>query len=310
MKTQHNNIDYFLGSPDNRYFGDGFRSFYFDLHVLSVSDWEISGLIHSRYLGGNRPRNEDPHLGSIEFLALAMRLGGHGLNRLGKLGIADTNRAFMSHYKLNTTRVLPVTVIPFCCKIRSSEAHIDSLQGSRSLFEINIGGNIAMLKLDHRGGARFGRLPVHEIIPYDQQQLYSEGYRNGLLTIGQVKVDVDNLQITAPIQHEYPNNGKLLNGLGSASAALLGTDATRVFGQLTQVLLYTIEGTDRIQCPNIWLRKMQLSSKRPLLDSTAHATVKFHRIREIQHQGQLWQLIELSGTVGNFTGNFEVGIMR
>lgn len=310
MKTKHNSIDYFLGTPDSRYFGDGFRTFCFDINVLSVSDHEISGLIHSQYLGGNRPRNEEVHLGSVEFLALAMRLGTYGLNRLGKLGIADTNRAFLSHYNLKAKKVLKISAIAFYCRMCSSNAEIDSLQGSRSLFEINIGGNIAVLELDHCGGTRFGSLPDWETIAYDRPQLHCTGYKQSTLTIQEIEVDLENLHITAVVLHKHPRSSEPLDGVGSASMALLGTDAVRVFGQLMQVLLYTTEGTDRIRCPNIWLRKMELRSERPLLEHSVQASVRFHRIRKIKYKGECWQLIELSGIVGNFIGNFEVGIMR
>lgn len=307
MIEQEKTMDMILGNSNERYFGDVFRTFYLQiLSLTTVSETELSGEFSADYLGPLRPRGEAPHLGSIEYLPLALRLATYSLNRLGRISIADTNRAFLRSYKLHSKESLGMGMHTFHCRMLHSEYDMQSMQGSTSLFEIILGDTRILVEVDHRGGMRYRKLPQAETIRWDLEQLHSIGYKCTDMEVVPLEMDLQQQEITARVSNRYLFPENSLHGIGSARDALLATDATRVFGQLMQVLLYEIEGSDRKRCPNIWLRKMELQSERPLFTGKARAKVTFEHIREIRKGDTHWKLVSLSGSVGNFTGKFEV----
>ena len=307
MIEQEKTMDELLGNSNERYFGDIFRSFYIDIQSLKlIGDSELSGTFSAEYLGPLRPRAEAPHLGSIEYLTLALRLTTHSLNQLGRISIADTDRAFLRSYKLHSKDSLGMGVHTFHCRMLHSKADMESMQGSSSLFEIRLGDTHIHIEVDHRGGMRYSSLPEAETIPWNMEQLHSIGYKCSDMELIPLEMDLQQQEITARVSNRYLFPENSLHGIGSARDALLATDATRVFGQLMQVLLYEMEDSDRQRCPNIWLRKMELQSERPLFTGKARAKVTFEHIREIQKGNTYWKLVSLSGSVGNFIGKFEV----
>ncbi len=309
MISTEKNIDNLLGRSEERYFGDVFRSFYTQISDFELLEDEIRGKFSTSYIGPLRPRGEAPHIGSIEYLALALRIATHGLNQLGKINIADTNRAFLRSYAINLGDSLPMGSYPFHCRMLRSAMDGKSIQGSTSLFEIQMGTNKALIEVDHKGGMRYGKLPEKETIKRHFEQLHSIGYKSTSLEVKTTNTDLSSKTISASVTNRYQFEENTLHGIGSSRDALLATDATRVFGQLMQVLLFETAGTDRFSCNNIWLRKMELRSERPLFTGNAEANVSFDKIREVKKNGRQWQLIKLSGKVGNFTGQFEVAYL-
>lgn len=300
-------MDDLLGRADERYFGDVFRCFHMDVPYIEKLDGEaIHGHIQIGYIGPERPRSESPHLGSIEYLSLALRIASYGLNRLGSFSIADTNRAFLRNYRFNSSDMLGIGRHGFICRMLRCDRDMSSMQGSTSIFEIQIGNARIEIAVDHRGGSRYLHLPESETLAVDVEQLHSLGYKCTTLTIAPPKINLEMQQISTQINFKYQLPTNSLDGIGSSRDALLATDAIRIFGQLMQVLLYTREGSDRTQCSNIWLRKMDLRSQRPLFTGEAEAIVTFDKSREIRKGDSHWNLISLSGTVGNYEGKFEV----
>lgn len=307
MLKENPTIEQLLGDTDHRYFATGFRGFDFTIETFEVSEEHIHGNLRAHYIGPARPRSEDPHIGSIEFVALSLRIASHALNQLALIGIADADRAFITSYKIRVAGSLSVGILPFHCRMIRSERDAASLQGSRSLFEIKIGESVVLLEVDHRGGVRYRYLPEEQKLDLHYEQLHSLGYKYTQLQLDDISIDKIGARISGSVQYRSLLEENTLHGIGSARDALLATDATRIFGQLMQALHYETQNTDRLRCPNIWLRKMELSSEMPLFDGQCSAEVQFEHIREVQQGAINWKLITLRGHVGNFSGRFEVG---
>lgn len=306
MQTQTTNMAALLGDPAERYFSEGFKHFDIRFASFDRTDSTISGMLLASYHGPARPRGEAVHLGSIEYLAVALRLGSIALNHIGRIGLADIARSFMSSYSIKVQETLYLGEIPFSCTLLSSERDMKSSQGSRAYFGITIGANKITMGVDHRGGGRYRMLPEEETLSPRHEQMHSLGYRYSEVDIDLVAVEPSLAKISAEVSYRSRLEENILHGFSSARELLLPTDATQVFGQLMQALLYGMEGTDRQKCPNIWLRKMALACDWPTLSSSCPAEVKFDRIRRVAKDGRQWQLIELSGNVGSYEGKFEV----
>lgn len=307
MIQENVHIDQLLGDPTQRYFSTGFRFFEFTLEDCSFTKDSMQGTARAIYNGPARPRDETPHLGSIEYLAVALRLATVGLNRLARLGKADVDRALLTRYTINIQDELGVGDHPFQCRMVSSESSWESVQGSITVFSISIGPTQIELRVDHRGGVRYMKqLPDEETIQLHLAQLFSIGYRHRSLDIHSIALLPEHHTATARVRYTPHFEENILHGIGSARDTLLPTEATQVFGQLMQALLYDLYGTDRSQCATIWLRKMELHIKSPLFRKEQDAAIMFDHIRDIQRQGVRWRLIDLHGSVGAYTGKFSI----
>lgn len=299
-------IDHILGSGEDRYFATGFKSFEMKIQSFEISEECLQGHLHIQYRGPDRPHGDPVHVGSIEYLALFLRLATHGLNRIGRIGIDDTDRAFLTDYQLQVKHPLFMGTHSYYCRIIETPKHSYGLQGCKTRFEIGLGGNVGYLEVDHRSGFRYRILPEEQQLSLQYEQLHTVGYKFTDLHLHNIQIDTIAGHISADIKYQSLFEEDILHGIGSSRDALLATDATRVFGQLMQALYYQTEGTDRHKCPNIWLRTMELRSKRPLFSGTCSATVQFDQSRILQQGDMQWKVIRLSGKVGNFEGKFEV----
>lgn len=297
-----------LGGGSTRYFADAFRHYHVHLDQLTKGADSLSGTINVRYDGPLRPRNEDVHLGSLEYTALAMRLSGHALNRLGMIGPSDIARGFASSLDIKISHSVGLGQIPFRCRLLATRNSLSCVQGTCSTIEVDIGGNRCSVTVDHRGGRRYLLLPeAQNMADTDgDAQLYGTGYRIRGLDIGEVEIDVSQRCIRAQFEYDPMFLEESYQGIGTARHMLLPTESIQLFGQLMQALLYQRDSTDRESCPNIWLRTMSLQCQRPLFGASGSAFVQFDRIQRLVSGGNTWQIIDLSGQVGNYNGKFRV----
>lgn len=304
-------IENLLGSNENRYFSNGFRFYNMELTNLDINKSDIQGNVCFLYTGPPRPRGEKIHIGSIELLALSLRISTLALNRFAKINIEDTDRAFIRNYKLNVNTSLNVGEYLFQCKIIKTTPDFSSLQGYISILEITISCSAKiLLEIDHRGYSRYKNLPESEIIPIEFEQLHSIGYKSTRIDFEPANIDLESNIIKVGFQYRHLYKENAFTGIGSARNNLLSTDAIRVFGQLMQSLLYTLENTDRERCNNIWLRKLSLFQERPEYKNRISSFLKFDEVREVAYKNNNWKLLSLSGQVGNYNGTFEVAYLR
>lgn len=305
---QFDSIDELLGGGSTRYFAEAFRHYHIHLEHLTRKQDCLSGTIHVCYDGPGRPRDENVHMGSLEYTALAMRLGGHALNRLGMIGPTDISHGFASSLQVKISHSLGLGKIPFHCRLLESRNSLSCVQGTCSIIEVDIGGNRCRVTVDHRGGRRYLLLPeAQKMTDTDgDAQLYGTGYRIRGLHLGDVGIDVSQKLIRARFQYDPMFAEESYQGIGATRHMLLPTESIQLFGQLMQALLYRMDGTDRERCPNIWLRAMSLRCQRPLFGASGTALVQFDRIQRIVSGGNSWQIIDLSGQVGNYKGTFRV----
>ncbi|MCA5004062.1 AvrD family protein [Sphingobacterium bovistauri] len=300
-------IEQILGKSEKRYFSNGFRYFNIDLENLEIFSKEIYGQIAVKYNGPKRPHGEPIHIGSIELMAFSLRISTSVLNRLCKINITDTNRAFLKTFSIQIYNCMPIATYNFIAKILSTSSDKNSLQGYISHLEIQF-ENHAKIKVtvDHRGYSTHKSLEKDELISLEYEQLHSIGYKSTQINFAPLEINLDSKTITTTVLYKHLLLENTFDGIGSARNNLLPTDALRIYGQLMQSLLYKLTNSDRKNSQNIWLRKMHLFQERPLFKETINASITFEDTREITLSGIKWNLIKLNGTVGNYIGTFQL----
>lgn len=299
-------INEFLGNAKERYFGEGFKAFDCNLSADMISLNLLEGSLRCSYHGPDRPRSEPAHLGSIEYLAFALHIATHALHLLTGICIKSINSAYLRNYKITIGNSLSTGDHNFTCYKLPDSNEEESQQGCISSFEIHIENNMIYLEISHEPDYHHYKPLAGETIFQDAINMYNLGFKNTALCLHDIQYNLSQKQIFANVQHKYLFPENSLIGIGSTQERLLATDATRVFGQLMQILLYKLINSDRQRCANIWLRKMTLQQEEPHPSAISKAEVRFDQIREIKHRDKAWQLIKLSGRVGNYEGVFEV----
>lgn len=300
-------IEQILGEPEERYFGDGFRFFSIDLKNLELFPKLIEGQAIIKYNGPPRPHGEAPHVGSIEFMTFSLRISSYAINRLCRINIADTNRAFLKKYSVQITNSMSIGTHNFTCRVLSTLPDISSLQGYTSQLEIQFENHVKIkVTIDHRGYSSHRSLPENELISFELEQLHSLGYKSTKIDFSPLEINLEAKTISSDIYYKHLLEENTFHGLSSARNNLLPTDAIRIYGQLMQSLLYKLGNSDRNNCHNIWLRKMHMIQERPLFKANIKASLIFEEIREIKLEDDIWKLINLNGSVGSYTGSFQV----
>ncbi|MBE8721358.1 AvrD family protein [Sphingobacterium pedocola] len=310
MRKQFQHIDQVLGNSSVRYFAEGYRYYDIQVHEGILKDRELAGQVSFNYCGPERPRGEEVHVGSIEFTALALQLASHALYLMIGLSNEQISSAALSdlHIKLRSPQYLMAT--SYRVKVVSSTQSAESVPGTRSTFAITIGTqNSILIAIDHQR-PYYRYLDPQQRLCLDCEQLYSSGYKNREIHIEKVNLITEQNRASAYIRSIVTEGSPMEKGIGSTRHMWLPTDALIVFGQLMQALLFTQLGIDRLRCPNIWLRQLTLASGRPIFEDHCDGAILFHDSREVNRENQKWQLISLSGTVGNYRGKFQVGFQK
>lgn len=307
LSILNTSIEHILGNPEERYFGNGFRFFSIDLKNIEFFPNIIEGQAIVKYNGPPRPHGDTPHVGSIEFMTFSLRICSYAINRLCRINIADTNRAFLKKYSMQICNSLAIGTHNFTCKVLSTSPNTSSLQGYISQVEIQFENNVKIkVTIDHRGYSTHRSLPENEIIDINLDQLHSHGYKSTEINFSPLDINLDTRTIATEVFYKHLLEENTFIGLGSARNNLLPTDAFRIYGQLMQAYLYQLYNYDRTICQNIWLRKMHMTQERPYFKEKIKASVFFEDIRTITLDGTVWKLIKLNGCVGNYIGSFQV----
>jgi len=301
-------LDMILGDQNERYFSSGFSKFNYQIHNYRFSaKKELTGSFRVQYKGPARPRNERPHLGSMEYTAMALFLAEGML--LAYLRLTDRELAMAVPYYLSLNIHAPLqldtdTDIPFSCRVTNTENSLKAINIGLTTLEIKIANCDIRFVVDHPGPTQI-TTKTSSVWPSGFRWLHKDIYKERSLNINQLDINPIAETITAKLEHPESYQKKPW-GISSSKNLLTPLDCVSVTGQLMQVLLYDILQTSRTICPNIWLRSMEIKFTSPYQLSSYMATVNFKSRRIITRKGKQWQLIDLSSELANMQGSFRI----
>ena len=297
-----------LGDQNERYFSSGFSKFnYYIHHFLFSAEKELTGSFRVKYNGPARPRGEQPHLGSMEYTAMAIFLAEGMLSAYLRLTERELAMAVPYYLLLNIhapSKLEGQTDIQFSCRVVNTENSLKAINIGLTTLEIRISDCDIRFVVDHPGPTQITAKKGF-VWPSGSRWLYKDIYKERSLNINQLDVNPTAETIAAKIEHPK-NYQKNPLGISSSKNILTPLDYLSVTGQLMQVLLYDILQTSRTICPNIWLRSMEINFSRPYQLSAYTARIHFKSRRAISLKGKQWQLIDLSSDMANMQGSFRI----
>lgn len=300
-------IDSYLGNGDSRYFSQGFKHFEFDLHIVRLTEDGFTSTLAASYNGPGRPRQENPHLGSIEYSAIALYLAEVHMVKISRLTRSELARAFPRDFKMKINQEVTILSksqeISVECHQLSSKLTLESLNGSLTELDIKIGRTTCRVILDHPGPSQVNLREKNW--PIEDGTMYSRSYRERNNEISEINIYESqeriscNMKVTQTLFQE-------LSGLGTSFDHIILTDLIVTTGQLMQTLLYRILKTEREKCPNIWLRTMEVKFERPEKREKYGVKVNFTDRKMLRIGDHTYHSFSVISKIGNMDARFNI----
>lgn len=296
----------FLGDESVRYFSNGYRHFHWHIAVFEQDGNRLWGELEISYDGPARP-DGIPHLGSIEYTAIASMLAEYVLVYLVKLDAEQVSLSQLRRIgvKLRKTIDVPgVATLPFRCTLGPADCTRRAFNGILSPIAVALAGTEVSLICDHPA-SRWGRFDPRVVWPVNRLAMHNHGYKQRTNVVQHICCDDSGQTCTAQVtrHNDYSCNPR---GLFSARDTIIPTDVLAVTGQLMQILLYTLEGMTREACGNIWLRGMDIRYGRPVWEAVYPARVHFLDTKTLTKRTEQWRMVRLESDVGGIYGKFDI----
>ncbi|MHC8949756.1 AvrD family protein [Sphingobacterium hungaricum] len=308
QKELFEEIDRYLGDHNERYFSEGYKFFNFDLFELAVLDDEIAGKIKCNYSGPVRPRMEVPHLGSIEYTAIGFLIAEQALAQLLGLSAYEINRSTLRTLSIHIKQSILLNEndfeVPFRCLHSRTNLDVEVLNIRSSCFNISIGYVSINLSVDYPRPSLFSNVKPCEFFS-QTDILFINGYKNRRIGLFALKPDFNSETIEATVSHPK-SNLHTTQGISSFSDVLVPTDLLVVTGQLMQVLLYGLLKINRVDCPNIWLRSMNVHFGKPIQRKTYHSEIHFNQRNQLENKGIKWHAIQVESKLAHMQATFNI----
>ena len=296
----------FLGDESVRYFSNGYRHFHWHITAFEQNESRLRGELEIGYDGPSRP-DGSPHLGSIEYTAIAAMLTEYALVYLLKLDAEQVSLSHLSRISVklrNTIDVQRAISLPFQCMVGRPDCTRRASNGMLSPITVVLAGAEVSVVCDHPA-SRWGRFDPRAVWPANHRAMHNHGYKARTNLLQDIRCNTSDRTCMARVtrQDSYTDQRR---GLFSARETIIPTDVLSVTGQLMQILLYTLEDTTREACGNIWLRSMDIRYGRPVWEAVYPAEVRFLDVKTLTKRTEQWRMVRLESRVAGISGLFDI----
>ncbi len=299
-------ISEFLGKEDTRYFSNGFRFMDYVYEDIAYTENELTGNVYIRNNARTIEDAEPCHLGTIEYIAIASTFCEKILISAFNLSENSIANSWIDYCKM---KVSSCTYLDRDCsvrvvgKIRNTAKDANSINGYKSHCEVRVGSILIKMGIDHPTKIRTEEHPASNP-EIDMSGMYVWGYRNRKHTIENVFYSIKEKTCSASLSiDDYCKDRK---GLGANYQAVILPDIINISGQLSQVLLYKLENTERQSANNMWLRECSIIYNRPYEERQCRGEVNFSRFDEVLVKGEPWRSVTLSSHIGGISSQFRI----
>jgi hypothetical protein len=283
--------DFFLGPSSKRYFGTGFKKtehgflnlrkeeecLFADLMINWPETWaEKKGV------------NVTPHIGTLDFFLASVTLVEEYFSIVREISIKQMNHMWISDFICKTgNKCIEQNNLSCSCRLIFEECNSSK---TIFVFEIKIGDTCVSLSIDFPNNLS----PMYYKSPQllEQRTYYSQGYKCADRRISNIKVDFNRKSITADYALRHQDN-LTYYGIGAEYMPCITLcDLILIAGQLTQILLYSLDGTSREASSNLWMRKIHCSYKKPIV-TDPEVLIEIRKSTNINMKGEMYHCSDL-----------------
>jgi hypothetical protein len=296
------NISDFLGPNDDRYFSSGFRNMDISYHQVQCNSGQLTANIQVQMKSDWSKKNGHclvPHLGTTEFISIAAVASQLLMENELKMNQDDIERSWINR---------------FTCKIRQYEdIDCDCIPLSAQILLVHDTGE----RVVYHFRVQTGSLPItmevcclrnsagkDRMVKSGEVDLYRTGYKWRSHFITSVIIDGNEMKASGKVC--LLDENKERKGIGAGYSGMMLTDFILITGQLTQSLLYHLNHINREESHNMWLREIDVRCENPANEMICDSEIHFFDIHQLHKKEEVWQLVGLSGTLGNMHSKIKV----
>ncbi|AYC37727.1 AvrD family protein [Streptomyces griseorubiginosus] len=317
-----------LGPAEHRFFGDGFRRVRQRLHDIRVVRGPHAAEARARasvryppdWSAKSTKGTLVPHLSSIDTLLLGAQLAEILLVHAYDLDPGARSRMWLREVRLRAggrpQEDLDHLAVHGVARPAESVPVVDGLRAT--VVHTRIGSMDVRSEVQHETGDGYRadsgearHASAVDALGEPCRCYFVEQFRHRGLEFVDMAVDRAAREIDATVRiTPAPGEGHPFStGLEAAygpSASMI--DAITVTGQLTQVLLYALDGLDRHDSDTLWLRRATLSTRLPLraLDRPFPARARIEDTHRLAMADDTWRACDLSYSFHGISGRFAV----
>ena len=299
-----NNANDFLGASENRYFSNGYKQVHYSCTQSVIDKSQLNGVLKIGI--NNSCMCSINHLGAIEYTAIACNVCEQLLKKEYNLTDEEIVVSWIRSCFLKIKE--PVSIqeseqVDIDAKIVGFSQSVLSINGYVSKLEIRIGSAVVKMEIDH---------PVNLWIKFlsttpkkkNISNLYIDGYKQRIHQITDIHLHSERKECDASVEIIEENKSHL--GIGAKYKTTLLCDIINVSGQLSQILLYTLEGIARKDANNMWLREFSINYPRPEKSLNYPVKITFNRFDKIKIHHEDWRSVYLTSQLGNIQADFKI----
>ncbi|MEU2252775.1 AvrD family protein [Nocardia xishanensis] len=309
MTVSFSSYDEPLGPRSDRYFGEGYKKVSPELTDLQI---RRSTQVGTKYSGTARlsypaawstkkHRELVPHVSSVDTVMLAASLCDAAITHARDLGPAESSRMWVRQAAVRAGAAPHEDLdnIPVEAEITTVTA--DDAEELETAFKFRVGNLTGTLTMVHPVGSGTLDLPgVDHVAQLSDiygpaPHYYLNGVKDHTLTATDLTVDESASRINSK---QRVNAGVEGGYVGAESAywdSVSPIDAIVGAAQLSQILLYQMDGLDRSSSNTLWMRKLEFVTEGPRRPSSEpfDGTVEIRRTSTIDRGGQRWRSADL-----------------
>lgn len=271
-------IDQILGLSQKRYFGNGYKQVKHDITNINIDpkthkfSADISISYPADWSKKETSKELQPHLSTIDAYIVSSQMVEAYISFCQLLDADDRKQSWIRKLSIKAGKspVNDLNRIAAKGEFENTVANADSLNGNISNFSIVIAGFTIQLELDHG--------PVKAILNSDAGYFKSindalKGRKSSYYG-GQYKHlhhdifvnQVNSQQLVSDIVINKERDYQVDNNLGAKYSSYYNPlDILISCAQLCQILMYKIDGLDRTNTKNLWMRSITVFCPKPAI---------------------------------------------
>lgn len=302
----------FLGENSKRYFSSNYKRIKHEITNLTIQNNSLVGYLNISWphlWAEKAGKSLKPHVGSLEFYVIAVQFIEYYMVILDNIKKECVNRMWVEDFvsKAGSEAVEEDASIP--CKCTKLSQFVEDRKIT-SKFAIEIGKVVVKLTINYEtcmerrcmsSCSNTSCMSIDNILNVKHEQLsyYTLGYKVPMHEISNITVDKDKETITA--------DAKLINlelandfvGVSSVfQPCFTYCDIILITGQLSQILLFSLDNLTRENASNLWMRSVDCKYRIPIKDHT-HIKLQVKELKKINASGREYRSSTLLLDIGD-----------
>ncbi|MDL2244341.1 hypothetical protein LJC54_02415 [Parabacteroides sp. OttesenSCG-928-J18] len=287
----------YLGTSSKRYFSDGYKDIQHHFRNIRIEREELLAdlvLEWPEKWSEKKGVTLTPHIGTLDFFLASAILIEKYFQAMNKEFIKRVNKMWIAEFVCKSgNKCLEQQSTPCLCRLLSKEEANNNIH---YLFEVLVGSTIVCMKIIspyHLLTDSFKSFLVKQTDSY-----YLNHYKEAERIISNIKVHTSEKYISANYELKHMQNS-VFHGLGSDyMPCLTFCDLVLCTGQLTQILLYSLDNTSREESSNLWMRKIHCVYNKPIATNT-QVSVTINKTNMIKMKSGTYNCSELTFDFNN-----------